>query len=217
VYFSRFLKGIPESPSLNDSAAIAMLEQDGIQCNWWLRVGQITPGQITERLTADNLYWHLNRYEQTQPGSSVPFSKDTPYISTTAGTVHRDDSKKANIHFPAFLTALSFATDFSRYKSGYIFYGYLLTLGRQATPLMEYAEEVRELHIYAPFLPFHDEGELVAKILIPAPRLQRVERWTYDHYVDQLEAGLDVPSPLWFHDNNEFARPEDYTNIRDVL
>lgn len=52
---------------------------------------------------------------------------------------------------------LQFATDGFRRR------GYVLTLGKQSIPMREFAEEVRELHIYTSFLRYHPEGEIVAK------------------------------------------------------
>jgi hypothetical protein len=79
-----------------------------------------------------------------------------------------------NIVYIPIITALNFATNWLT-RPGYVFYGYVFTLGQKSLELAEFAEEVRELHIYTHFLPYHDEGEIVAKIHIPAVRLEKVE------------------------------------------
>jgi hypothetical protein len=111
---------------------------------------------------------------------------------------------------------LSFATS-GLQQPGYIFYGYVITLGRKAIPFQEYAEETRELNIYTSYLRFHEEGELVAKIQIPSHRLERVVRWD-SNMLTQLESGVKpTPAPPYPKVNSNYTPPEQYSNIRELL
>jgi hypothetical protein len=219
VYFTKFLKGIPESSGLDEQQAEAMLLGGGLICNWWRNApgGVISPVEVGDKLTEANLYWHLEHYGDPKLPSPNPFGEETPFISTTAGVVERDHFFTRNLVYPAFLTALLFATDGLR-RPGYVFYGYLITLGRKAVPFQEYAEEVRELNTYTSYLRFHEEGELVAKVHIPSHRLERLERWEPGAVVSQLE-GEPEPSPSLPYSkvNPRYSPPEQYSNIRDVL
>jgi hypothetical protein len=215
MYFQRFLKGIPAYHNVDDDMASQVLQRLGITCNWWRTVDSITAPDIQDKLTESNIYLHLERYDDIQPGESLPVRELTPFISTTGGVVERDRFNARNLVYPAFLTALLFATDWLR-QPGYIYYGYLFTLGRKAIPFRHYAEEVRELNTYTSYLRFHDEGELLAKINIPSPQLQRVERWEPDQIMASLAQG-SMPVPAWQETNPSFAAPEKYSNIREVL
>lgn len=212
MIFQKILKGVS---GLSDQQAEDMLRQNGIICRWWERVGQITPPGIQDKLTEANLYWHLERYNDIHPDTGRPFHEDTPYISTTAGSVQRDAANTRNILFPPLMTALAFATRWFS-QSGHIFYGYVYVLGKQSVPLMEFAEEVRELNIYTSWLKYHSEGEIVAKIIIPSSRLRRVERYDPQESLDSLRRGIR-PAPAWCADNANFCPPEDYSNVRELL
>lgn len=212
MYFQKVLKGLG---GIDDAQARAMLLHGGILCNWWNRVGRISPRQVADKLTEANLFWHLERYDDTFPETGRPFREDTPFISTTAGAVERSTFFRTNLVHPPLLTALLFATDwFSR--SGYVFYGYVYTLGRPAVPLREFAEEVRELHLYTSYLRFHPEGEITAKIEIPSARLGKVERYDGPTAEVDLRAGR-LPTPVQTWTNPSYCRPEDYANIREAL
>lgn len=110
MYFTKFLKGIPSSSIRNDKQAEEMLQSNGLICNWWHKVRTISPSEVLEKLTEENILWHLERYYDVHPATGQPFREDTPYISTTSCVVERDVFQRRNIVFPAFLTALQFAT-----------------------------------------------------------------------------------------------------------
>lgn len=76
-----------------------------------------------------------------------PFCEYSPFISLSAGTVEPRHDEKRNATFPAWYTALVFATDHGTVP-GWVFYGYVSVLGRSAVPLLEFSEEVRDLHQY---------------------------------------------------------------------
>ncbi len=218
MIFQKVLKGIggiAPTDTESDKEATRILTSGGIICNWWLKVNPLPEHEIARKLTQRNLFWHLEHYDDRDPDTGAPFREDTPYISTTAGCVERDAYRGVNLILSPFLTALQFATDWFR-RRGYVFYGYVLTLGKQSIPMREFAEEVRELHIYTSFLRYHPEGEIVAKISIPSVRLERVECYDPARARRQLRSGKQ-PTPEWDAINPNFQPPELFNNIRDVL
>jgi hypothetical protein len=212
MFFQKVLKGIADLTREDADASFL----SGIYCNWWRRVHQISPVQIVEKLTERNLDWHLNHYDDPDPlTNNAPFCENTPFISVTAGVVERDAFARRNILFDPFITALRFATrDFK--KTGYVFYAYVFTLGRQSVGLSGFAEEVRELNIYKNFLPFHPEGEITAKILIPGPQIEKWEEYDGVSAITALRRG-DTPQPTMTRINEIYARPEEYCNIRGLV
>jgi hypothetical protein len=181
-----------------------MLREAGIACNWWRNVGEVSPGEVQAKLTPRNLLWHLNHYVDLDPATGAAFCENTPFISTTAGTVERDVLATRNVSFPPLLTAVRFATaDYTR--AGYVFYSYVYTLGKRALPLVDFAEEVRDVHVYAEFLPFHAEGEVVVKKHIPSVRIERVQKYDADGAL------------LWTEANAAYEPPERYANVRELL
>lgn len=212
MFIQRVLKGIS---GVSRSLVQTIASDTGIKCNWWRTVGKISTGQIKDKLTEHNLIWHLNEYETVDPKTGKPFSENTPYISTTAGTVERDSFLANNLIFPAWLTALRFATD-DFTKTGYVFYAYVFVLGKQSIPLMQFSEEVRDLHIYTQYLPYHPEGEIVAKIYIPAVNIEKVEE--YDPGMAEASFKSNkLPLPTWTYKNPAYANPEPFSNLRGVL
>ena len=212
MFFQKVLKGINGlSRKDADSALIA-----GIHCNWWRRVGSISPLEIVEKLTDRNLDWHLNHYDEPDPEmNNQPFYESTPFISTTAGTVERQDFLRRNIVFDPLLTALQFATrDFT--KRGYVFYAYVFTLGRQSLPLAEFAEEIRELNVYKNFLPFHQEGEVTAKIEVRGPQIEKWEAYDGPAVLASLRGGK-APKATATRRNRRYAPPEQFCNIRGLV
>jgi hypothetical protein len=80
----------------------------------------------------NNLYWHQNRYETPDPKrNNQHFYKETPFISTTAGTVERDNAITTNTTNLAQKIALDFATD-TWNRDGWLFYCYDFILGRKS-------------------------------------------------------------------------------------
>jgi hypothetical protein len=220
MYFQKVLKGIKD---LSPQDATAMVKDEGIRCNWWRREGSISASDISEQLTDNNVLCHLNHYNDPLPATHAQYSASekltygdiTSFISTTAGAVQRFSSAGLNICFPAFMTALQFATaNFT--TRGFIFYAYLITLGKNAIPLMQFAEEVRELQLYHHYLPYHREGEIVAKIVIPSPQIQKAEEYDGPAAIRDLRMGK-LPTPLQTIHNVSYAAPDKYSNIREIL
>jgi len=220
MYFQKVLKGIKD---LSPDAAAGMIREDGIRCNAWRRAGGMSASDISVQLTDNNILSHLNHYGDPLPATHAQSSSTerltygniTPFISTTAGALQRFSSPGLNICFPAFMTALQFATaNFT--TRGFIFYAYLITLGKKAIPLVQISEEVRELQLYHHYLPYHREGEIVAKIVIPSPQIEKAEEYDGPAAIRDLRTGK-VPAPLQTIPNSGYAAPDIYCNIREIV
>jgi len=133
------IKGISR---INEDDARRILSV-GITCNWWRKVDPLPSNEIPRRLTERNLDWHQNHYDDPDPlEGGERFGLHTPFISTTAGTVERDTFSRTNVMNPAWVEALRFATD-SWTVDGYLFYCYLLIIGRPVVAHQAFAEELR--------------------------------------------------------------------------
>jgi hypothetical protein len=212
VIFQRVLKGIPvaredSEDGLSEADVKHILNGAGLYSNWWLNApnARISPPQIAEKLTEDALIKHLVDYDTVE--------EKTPFISTTAGTVERDVAETRNVYFPPLYTALRFATrDFS--QDGYVLYAYLFLLGRKSIELAEFAEEVRDVNTYTNYYAWHPEGEIVAKVHIPATRIEKAERYSYAGLKDQLDRS-EVPVPeLTLESPGIYRDPWKYANVR---
>jgi hypothetical protein len=212
MFLQQFLKGIA---GLRNDEAEGIVRDQGILCNWWRNVHQITPSEVQNKLSNQNLDWHLNRYDSIDPTTGEEFYKNTPFISTTAGTVERQAFLLRNEVRSAFITALEFATE-NFAVSGHVFYGYVFTLGKVALPLRAFAEEVRELNVYTMFLPFQPEGEIAAKIHIPAVNIERVECYNGPAAHAALARG-QRPVSIWTFTNPNYENPQKFNNIREVI
>jgi hypothetical protein len=208
MFFQHILKGIPEAKP-DDVERI--LTKTGIRCNWWRRARRIDSDQIKAKLNTGNLYRHLEHYHETPLGGDRPFGEDTPFISTTAGTAVEDHAAETIYLYDAFWEAAIFATRSFR-CDGWIFYGYVYVLGKPAVELQEFAEEVRNIHLYPRFLRWRHQGEITAKIEIPAVRLRRAERYHGPTLAEQLSRG-EAPEPAEVRPNRAYCPPERYTNI----
>lgn len=205
MIIQHFLKGIC---GMDEAGANEALRECGIVSRWWMREGVVTPAQRLAQLTDANLLSHLNDYDN--------FGSGTPFISTTAGSVGRDARGARNVIQTAEWVATHFATNGFR-EPGWVFAGYLLTLGRKAVTQEPFAEEVRELHIYTGYLPFQPEGELVAKIHIPSVQLEAA--WP----VTPRPGGPGTPPMRWpargsvWRNTGVYVKPADIANVRRVL
>ena len=193
-----------------------MLTQNGIVSNWWRDKEKIRPDEIIERVTEDALLHHLVDYDAYDPHTGRTYGELSPFISTTAGTVVRDALGRRNLELSAEYTATFFATDGFR-RPGWIFSGYVFTLGRKAVAQVGFAEEVRELNIYTDYLPFQPEGEIVAKVHVPAVQLE--EAWALEPVLDRRDASLARwPRITQRLDNaGVYVPPEELVNLRELL
>ena len=91
-----------------------------------------------------------------------------------------------------------------------------MTIGKKSIALEQFAEEVRELHIYTNWLPFYHEGEIAAKICIPSVNIEKAEY--YDGY-QALRAfrNCKLPTPVSTIMNPDYESPENYVNVRELL
>ena len=211
MFFQKVLKGIAGWSREEANRTFV----NGIVCNWWRDEDPLPNEKIVGKLTESNLDWHLNHYDDVDPGENRPFREITPYISLTSGVVERDVFLQRNIVFDPFITALRFATrDFT--TKGYVFYAHVYTLGRQSIELAEFAEEVRELNIYKNYMPFHPEGEITAKIIVRAPQIEKWEEYDGPAAAREFLAGRQ-PQPTEAQTNPRYARPELYCNIRGLV
>jgi hypothetical protein len=190
-----------------DDAIAIIRDGNGIQCNWWRTVGTISPAEIRQKLTTANLDLHVNSYNRVR--------NDTPFISLTAGCVERNIFYQTNRVFPAEDTALMFATK-NGTQSGFLFYCWVIVGLKPAVAIEGIAEEVRELNSYRSWSAFQLEGELTAKINIPANQIQRVEWWVPgpDGQLVQQTARRDW-TPAYF--NPLFNPPSEVSNIRELF
>jgi hypothetical protein len=209
MIFQKVLKGITIEDEMH---ARLILEDSGIVCNLWRKVGApLTPKEVRERLTDRNVEWHLNHYDdKDDKENNEIFSCHTPFISTTAGCVERDARSGKNPAFSALITAVKFATaNFTR--TGWVFYGYVNVIGRKSVPLAEFAEETRELHIWTDFQQWHPEGEVMAKIVIPPTHLERAECYDGPTLVNRGKI-VCIKSLR----NAYYKAPESFSNVREV-
>lgn len=216
MFFQKILKGIC---GLTKDEAAEVLTVTGIESNWTRTRGSAVQREIAERLTSEELEWHLTQYEEKDSRTGRPFGSTSPFISTTSGT--SEQSGRAGevraYTFSAFDIAACFATeDFTR--SGWIFYGYVFTIGRPSVEYAEFAEEVRDLDTYPTGYSFHHEGELVAKLVIPPARLERCEFYRGPELLRALHKGRrSTAKDKDTIRNASYVDPMNYINIRDVL
>jgi hypothetical protein len=221
MYFQKFIKGIND---ITNDQAIHMLD-NGIMCNWWNLMGQITPSEIQAKLIEPNIELHLNRYGDLLPASHPEFflgrtyGDISPFISTTAGTYQRKWNEQFdigfNMPFPPLPTALSFATK-TFTSSGVLFYGYVITLGKKAVQMQQFAEEVRDMHIYTDYLPNHHEGEVMAKIIIPSVQIEKVEFYDPKELIEKIKKGVKI-EPVNLIENTSYLDPIRFSNIKELL
>ena len=69
------------------------------------------------------------------------------------------------------------------------------------------AEEVRDLNSWRDYSAFQTEGEVAAKVRVPASQIACCEKW----------AVKPSHSLLWSYDNPDFTAPESLSNIREML
>lgn len=194
----------------DDEARGVIDSRAGVQCRWWRNVKTITPPQIADKLTQANLDLHVNHYGDPDPATGRPFCDGTPFISMAAGSVERSVFLQTNIAHPARLVALDFATAGGT-TDGYLFICYVIVGLRPAVGVAAVSEEVRELNTYRRYSAFQTEGEITAKIYIPANQIQRCEAYSV------TRPGVVNPRPDWVHVNRHFEDPVTISNIRELF
>ena len=206
------LKGI----SGIDEDDVHVIFASGIVCNWWRKVRRASISGSPTSIDDGNLHWHQNRYDDPDPlEANEEFSKHTPFISATAGSVERDVFNQINTLYPAWWEALKFATNFWT-SDGWIFYCSAWILGRKAIGHQAFSEELRELHVYSDFSLYQLEGEITAKIQIPTTQIQRAEEWKLSDIQSAFASG-SLPIAHQTITNDCFIDPSTYSNVRAVL
>ena len=204
MYIQRCVKGIigsvPGNGGISQTEAQAMSTQGGgISSNWWRNHGTISPKMIEDVLTDANLDRHLHDYDA--------YRDDTPFISLACGAVERDSLVQQNFAYSARDTALMFATD-DWTRPGALFYLWVPVSYQRAIALSAVAEPVRDINIYQRWSPYQLEGEITAKIGIPANQIEKVEWW---------DAGHSRRSAQHVWPNPNYVEPAPLSNIRDLF
>jgi hypothetical protein len=193
------LKGIPESKSFTDAAAKTVVDYTGISSSWLRHPVPAIASFVSDAhlaLSQTALDAHVNGF------ASV--AAKTPYISLSAGCRELDPTNTSTISYTALETALSFATN-SGTCAGYVFLLWVIVSPKAAPELPGFAEEIRELNIFDQYAVFHDEGEIAAKLFIPARQIQSVEKYGADLVVK------------WTEVNNKFVPPERISNVLELI
>jgi len=194
--------------------AQAIMVKRGLACTWWRNTGQVTSAQIDERLTDDELDLHVNAFDEVHPSRGGIVRDQTPFISLTAGSVERRRFLARNDIHHAQWVALDFATDFGKLRGEcFLFYCWVLVGLRPSVPVRHLAEEVRELHTYTKYSRYQPEGEIAAKIGVPACQIEKLEHYEYKR--DQRRK-LRIRR-LGIYDNPNYIEPHGVTNFRDGL
>jgi hypothetical protein len=126
--------------------------------------------EVPQRLDDFQLALHQNSYYAPDPRFKGKVCDTTPFISLTAGCVQRDDALAANVVHRAHLIAVDFATDFGTTR-GHLFYCWVVANRRPAVAVRNVAEELRDLNSNRPYSAYQLEGEIAAKIDLPAPQI----------------------------------------------
>ncbi len=204
MYIQKFIKGISgeESRGLSWEDARRWLDDDtGIQSNWLrgIKNGVFQPPDVVPELTDHNLDRHLHDYDN--------FGRRSPFISLASGCIERDALLSANFMYSAKDTALDFATDAFEHP-GTLFYGWVIVGLNPAVDLSAVAESVRDLNVYHRWSRYQLEGEITAKVYIPANQIERIEWW---------DPSDDSTAPTDVYENPQYAAPSAITNMREYF
>lgn len=181
-----------------------------IECNWWRTVLQITAAEWQDRLTLPNLDRRVNHFTSTDPSCGQPFNTMTPFISLSAGTVERDAAAQTNLVHRARRTALWFGLEFGRRPFAYPYICWLVLAPRQAVQVWGVAEEVRDFNTYRRYSSFQTEGEVTAKVIVPANQILGYEKWSWDRSAHSLT----IVDTYW---NDQFTPAEQLSNVRSLI
>jgi hypothetical protein len=200
------IKGLALSADAEARAIIGA--RQGLLCNWWRDVHEISPAERRTRLTARNVDMHVNHFTMKDP--TRPFSETTPFISLSSGTIERDAVAKTNYVRSARQTALRFGTQFGLRDHAYLFTCWVILAPRAAVEVEGVAEEVRDLNTYRRYSAFQTEGEVLVKIILPDNQIEKCEKW-------ELEPTGDRFRLAWCQVNPRFTPPDLLTNVRGVI
>ena len=72
------------------------------------------------------------------------------------------------------------------------------------------AEEVRDLNTYRRYSPFQTEGEVTAKVIVPANQILGYEKWSWDRSAHSLT----IVGTYW---NDQFTPAEQLSSVRSLI
>jgi hypothetical protein len=209
MYVQMCIKGLSGFPL---DEAKAMLTKRGIACNWWRDAKHLSSAAIDQRLTPAELDLHVNSYDEEHPERGGKVRDQTPFISLTAGAVERNSFLQTNQEYSAHRVATNFALQFGKWRGDFfLFYCWVVVGMRPSLPVRHLAEEVRELNTYRAYSAFQLEGEIAAKIEVPARQIQKFEHYTYTETRPGRKSISFVDSYL----NPDYIEPHEITNYRD--
>ena len=218
MYVQKCIKGVR---GIGLAKAEDILLSEGLTCNWIReRDASGVPGvrfsEVSERLTRNNLYLHVNAYDEPHPDYLEPrrlVSQETPYISLSAGNVTAPVFSRTNTVWPAHQTALSFAIGPDGYEGEcFLFYCWVIVALRPAVGVRALAEEVRDLKIYSQYTYYQGEGEIAAKIEVPASQIEKYEHWEVSGTGLNLDLKFIRERP-----NPSYIDPATVVNLREAL
>jgi hypothetical protein len=211
MFVQTCIKGVNR---ITAAEAQAILDGRGLACNWWREARQIGSADIAKRLTADEVSLHVNAYDEKHPGRTGFVHEETPFISLTAGSVERRTFLQQNQIYSAHEIALNFASSFGRWRGPcFLFYCWVVVGLRPSPEVRQLAEEVRELHTYRTYSAYQLEGEILAKIEVPACQIERYEQY---EIIEEPDGTLKMPQ-TGFMINKHYISPDRVTNFRDCI
>lgn len=205
------LKGIPEqfddygNPTFSDIEAKALLYSGILSRAVQNNFGKTFVPAIHDahdELSDTALNDHVNNFPKVW--------KSTPYISLSAGNVLPNPVGRVSV-LPAWLTAAAFATNYGR-TSGYVYRCWCVVSPKAVPEIASVADEVRDLNIFRKYWIFHGEGEIAAKLIVPARQIERV------HKIDKNTRPLSFnnhPHPEIF--NPKFIAPDRLSNLVEAI
>jgi hypothetical protein len=202
-------KGIAESSSFGDTQAADVLSSTGILSSWMFANAPQPSHQANidaqSALNASALDDHVNNY--------AAVVRSTPYISLSSGCIEYAGSSRPPLVHPALRTALRFATKGGT-LSGYVFKCWVITGLKPAPELPGFAEEIRDLNIFASFYTYHREGEVTAKLVVPRRQVQWAMK--FDRHLQPVAASWTSPRNHYLG-NSDFVDPELVSNVIEVI
>ncbi|MET8678815.1 hypothetical protein ABZW18_14860 [Streptomyces sp. NPDC004647] len=195
----------------SDNEARRLIDsQDGLVSRWWLKHNPLPLNQVPGKLTEQNLNLHVNHFETIDPTTGLPFCEESPFISLACGTVERDAMAKTNFVHTARHTALWFGTRFGAERVAYLYTCWVILAPRSAVEVQGVAEEIRDLNTYRRYSPYQTEGEVTAKVNVPANQIRSCEKWVWDRPAGDMQR-------QWEYLNTDFTEPEALSNVRELI
>jgi hypothetical protein len=176
--------------------ANAVLSSEGLRASWVRGATGTSASDFASasapHLSQIGLDSHVNNF--------VASASTTAYLSLSAGCRERDPTRLSVLTYPAWKTAQAFATNWGR-SDGFVFHLWVLVAPKPAPELPGFGEEVRSLLASPQFVTYHHEGEIAAKLYVPA---KQISGWTlYDSNLNVVCARA----------NTDFVPPDRISNV----